>query len=255
MATSNNVINSSPFPDQPIIQTKRSLSALTVVNFILLLLCIVLIIGYITYKEFYSNPEVGSSIEVSPTATVIPTTAITSTSIPTIAPTDGVKTTYQSVDLFVPGSDNSVKVSKFNFSIPSGAKNTVEQIDERGVLVISDTEFRMEIVGEYEDESYNNTPYSPNYKALNNSTYGTFYRVQESYWVEENPNMYTYVNGDSFKSTGTCSNGLPIDPAPAPCGDSFLGVESSFLLSIYCTSQTSIGLDKCDHIVESMKKL
>lgn len=112
----------------------------------------------------------------------------------------------------------------------------------------------MEIVSEYEEEEYGGTGYSSNYKQLTSPAYGTIYRVQTATDEERGPNTYSYVHGLHFKNFGTCNSLYLMEPAPAPCGDGFFLVDNVLLLSIRCTAQTNTGLEKCDKIVESMKK-
>lgn len=154
---------------------------------------------------------------------------------------------------------------KFSLTYPVNAQLIPDESDYP--YTIKGNNFKLEIGSDYEDEGYSGTEYTEGYQKLTNNSYGDFYRVQTTALIEEyGEGAYTYVDSTNFKSTGTCE-GFYSDifgPAQAPCGDGMLFLvrpgqdietEASALFRIICTSQEQTGLEECDKIVASLKKI
>lgn len=244
----------NPSPQVPVEKKKSNTTLIIVIVallflFVILPLCIILAIIAIIAL----NPA-GNLPTPTPQTIFLEDDIVFETPLPSLTPSREVVDEI-SYNILVPGVDNSVSGSFYNFSVPSQAGYTIRNVGDRNVLVISDTDFSLEVVSEYEDEGYGATAYSTDYKELNSPNYGKIYRVQTFMDEERGPEFYSYVHGLRFKPSGICESGYPIDPIQAPCGDGFFLVENELLLSLRCNASTEIGLNKCDRVVESMSKV
>ncbi|HRN85691.1 MAG TPA: hypothetical protein PKU78_00785 [Candidatus Dojkabacteria bacterium] len=255
--------NNQPTPpsvDETYIQSNNNPKSFAVIILAILLLITLFIFGaYIYFKEIYEpesiNLTTNEPASINPTKTQ-PTIIEEMLTTPTSVPTEKI-----SVDL--PGVDNSVRLKKYELTKPVSAEWSVKldplSYTESNSGFVEGEDFTLIIKEEYEDEGYGGTGYVGEYNWFENLYYGKIYRVQTSNLTSERgSNTYTYVNGSNFKTSGTCE-GLYFastgESVSAPCGDSFLNIESVATLSIYCTADTETGLQECDKIVASLRSV
>lgn len=240
-------------------QNNNPKSFAVIILAILLLITLFIFGAYIYFKEIYETESVNLSTNEnnngSPTQ-VQPTTLEELVTSPTSVPTE-------KITVEIPGVDDSVSLEMYELVKPVNSQWSIKldplsYSESNGGFVEGD-DFTLIIKEEYEDEGYGGTGYVGEYKWFESLNYGKVYRVQtDNLTTERGNNTYTYVHGNNFKSTGTCEGpyfASTGEAEQAPCGDSLLNIDSVASLSVYCTADSESGLDECDKIVVSLKKI
>lgn len=266
MNIENNPAVLNPGSPQPLNQTyvqtpTPNSSPIGVWILAILLLFTILAFGAYVYYDQVQQKTSGNSgvVETTLVPTRTPTAIVTDTSTPSVIPS--AMENYESISVDIPGVDNTVRYTKYSLSKPMSAKWSVK-VDNKSYTesnsgFLEGENFSLIIKGEYEDESYGGTSYLAGYKLVKNKNYGNFYRVQTTNVIDERGNdSYFYVSGTNFVSDGACESIYAhLDPMPAPCGDSMLNIPEVALLSIYCVADDTNGLNECDKVVGSLKKV
>lgn len=260
MKIENNTQQTPPTLNGTYVQSNSNPKSFAVIILAILLLITLFIFGaYIYFKEIYEPESVTLSTNDTTSANPTqpqPTIIEDVTTSPTAVPTERI-----TVDL--PGVDDSVNPKKYELTKPINAKWSVKldplSYTESNSGFVEGDDFTLIIKEEYEDEGYGGTGYVGEYKWFESLNYGKVYRVQTNNLTKERSNnTYTYVHENNFKSTGTCEGpyfASTGEAAQAPCGDSLLNIDSVASLSVYCTADSESGLNECDKIVASLKKI
>jgi len=242
------------------VQPGRSNSLVLIIVIILFLITIFALGGYVYYKEIYQPSQTHNTSETQSDKPNQPSAAAKVTSEPTTEKVDGIE--YEDFVIKLT-NDLSGEQEKFSVIVPVNGE-AISNNTENTAMIIGWPQLFFQVAVESEDEGYSGTQYLDNFKKITNPNYGDFYRVQtNAIMAEYGESAYTYVGSTNFKNTGTCEGlyGGTFGPVQAPCGDGMLGLpkpgerELSALLRIVCTVQEQGGVEECDKIVASLKKI
>lgn len=259
MTTVTNTMPASATPpfNQRYVQPTKSSSLSIIILGVLLLITMFSFGGYVYYKEFYLSKSNISSTN-SPTVQIQQTT---NNPTPTVYPKVNAQDYQESTITLIDKLNESEGGEKFSLTYPVNTQLVSDESDYP--YTIKGNNFKLAITSDYEDEGMGGTEYTSNYQPLSSNNYRDFYRVQTTALVEEYGNSaYTYVDSANFKSTGTCE--AMWGTINAPCGDGMLSLvknggnietDIEAILRIVCTAEEQSGVNECDKIVASLRKI